>query len=255
MMPAVIASEGAFTWLSLIPFLHTAEGAKYLPFAHSMLAVAICLVLAFLARSAMLRAPKNAEGLIPEANLKPRNFFELYSESILNMCRGVLGADAERFFPLIAGIFLYVFVSNMLGVFPGFLPPTDQLNTNIPIAVTVFLVYNVAGIKAHGIVNYFKHFLGPVLWLGPLMLLIEIVSHCVRPLSLSVRLYGNIFGDHLVLDIFMNELPNTVGMVLGYGIPVIFLGLGIFVSFIQAFVFSLLSVMYIALAVAHTDDH
>ena len=255
MMPAALASEGAFTWLSLIPFLASEEGAKFLPFAHSMLAVAICLVLALLARSAMLRAPKGPEGLIPEANLKPRNFFELYVEAILNMCRGVLGKDADRFFPLIGGIFLYIFVSNMLGVVPGFLPPTDQLNTNIPIAITVFAVYNISGIRRQGLVNYAKHFMGPVLWLGPLMVLIEVVSHLVRPVSLSVRLYGNIFGDHLVLNIFMNELPQTVGMVLGYGIPVVFLGLGIFVSFIQAFVFSLLSVMYIALAIENHDDH
>lgn len=253
MMPAALAAEGAFTWLSLLPFLH-GDNAKFLPFAHSMLAVAICLTLAFLARSAMLRAPKGPEGLIPEANLKPRNFFELYVEGILNMCRGVLGDKAEAFFPLIGGIFLYVFVSNMLGVFPGFLPPTDQLNTNLPISITVFLVYNIAGIREQGAANYIKHFLGPVLLLGPLMLLIEMVSHIVRPISLAVRLYGNIFGDHLVLEIFLNELPNTLGVVLGYGIPVIFLGLGCFVSFIQAFVFSLLSVMYIGLATAH-DDH
>ncbi len=255
MMPAALASEGAFTWLSLIPFLGTEEGAKYLPFAHSMLATVLCLLVAWLARSAMLRAPKGPEGLIPEANLKPRNFFELYVESILNMCRGVLGADAERFFPLIAGVFLYVLVSNMMGVFPGFLPPTDQLNTNLPISITVFLVYNISGIRRQGLVNYAKHFMGPVLWLAPLMVLIEVVSHLVRPVSLAVRLYGNIFGDHLVLDIFLNQLPNTLGMVLGYGIPVVFLGLGIFVSFIQAFVFSLLSVMYIALAVETHDEH
>jgi F-type H+-transporting ATPase subunit a len=255
MMPAALASEGAFTWLSLIPFLGTEEGHKYLPFAHSMLAVSVCLLAAWFARSAMLRAPKGREGLIPEANLKPRNFFELYVEAILNMCRGVLGQDAERFFPLIAGIFLYVFVSNLMGVLPGFVPPTDQLNTNLPISITVFLVYNISGIRRQGLGNYLKHFLGPVLALGPLMLLIEGVSHLVRPVSLAVRLYGNIFGDHLVLDIFLNELPNTLGLVLGYGIPVIFLGLGIFVSFIQAFVFSLLSVMYIALAIEHHDDH
>jgi F-type H+-transporting ATPase subunit a len=251
-MPVVIGSEGAFTWLSMLPFLQ-GDNAELLPFAHSMLAVLICLVGAWLARMAIMRRPEGREGLIPEANLKPRNFFELYTEAILNLCRGVLGKDAEAYFPLIAGLFLYIFVSNMLGVFPGFLPPTDQLNTNIPMALTVFVVYNTVGIIKQGPVEYAKHFMGPVLWLAPLMVAVEIISHLSRPLSLSVRLYGNIMGDHQVLEIFMNTLPSQLSAVLGFGIPVLFLALGIFVSFIQALVFSLLSVSYIGLATAH--DH
>jgi len=251
-MPVVIASEGAFQWLSLLPFLQ-GDNAEYLPFAHSMLAVGIILVLAWLARMALLRAPKDRDALIPDADLKPKNFFEMYTEALLNMCRGVLGKDAEAYFPLIAGIFLYIFVSNMLGVFPGLLPPTDQLNTNIPMAIVIFVTYNAVGIYKNGPVEYFKHFMGPIIWLAPLMFVIEIISHLSRPLSLSVRLYGNIMGDHQVLDIFMNVLPTELSAVLGFGIPVIFLGLGIFVSFIQALVFSLLSVSYIGLAVGH--DH
>ncbi len=249
-----VASEGAFTWLSMLPFLQ-GDGAQYLPFAHSMLAVVFTLGLALLARMAIKSAPEGRDGLVPEANLKPRNLFELYCEALLNMCRGVLGKDAEAYFPLIAGLFLYIFVSNMLGIFPGFLPPTDQLNTNIPMALVVFGVYNVMGVIRQGPVDYAKHFMGPIIWLAPLMVIIEIISHLSRPLSLSVRLYGNIMGDHQVLDIFMNVLPDTLAAVLGFGIPVIFLALGIFVSFIQALVFSLLSVSYIGLAVAHHDDH
>jgi F-type H+-transporting ATPase subunit a len=248
----VPASEGAFTWLSMLPFLQ-GDNSELIPFAHSMLAVVICLVLALMARMALRKAPKGRKGLIPEANLKPRNVFELYVEAILNLCRGVLGKDAEFYFPLIAGLFLYIFVSNMLGIFPGFLPPTDQLNTNIPMALTVFVVYNVMGIIRQGPVAYAKHFMGPVLWLAPLMVVVEIISHLSRPLSLSVRLYGNIMGDHQVLDIFMNTLPEQLSAVLGFGIPILFLALGIFVCFIQALVFSLLSVSYIGLAIAH--DH
>ncbi len=253
MFPIVLASEGAFTWLSLVPFLHSAEGAKWLPMAHSLLAVAIILGLAALARLSLMRAPSGREALIPDGTLTAKNFFELYTEAILGMCRGSLGHQAEKFFPMIAAIFLYIFVSNVLGLFPGFLPPTDQLNTNIPIALVVFLVYNISGIKEQGLIGYLKHFMGPVLWLAPLMFVVEIISHLVRPASLSVRLYGNIFGDHMVLDIFLNQLPSQLGAILGYGIPVIFLGLGLFVCFIQAFVFSLLSVLYIGLAVSH--DH
>ena len=245
------AAEGAFTWFSMLPFLQ--ENPELSPFIHSLLAAVICLVLAVLARMAMNKAPKGRKGLVPEANLKPRNLFELYTEAILNLCRGVLGKDAETYFPLIAGLFLYIFVSNILGIFPGFLPPTDQLNTNIPMALTVFVVYNVMGVIKQGPVGYAKHFMGPVLWLAPLMVVVEIISHLSRPLSLSVRLYGNIMGDHQVLEIFMNTLPEQLSMLLGFGIPVVFLALGIFVCFIQALVFSLLSVSYIGLAIAH--DH
>ncbi len=252
MMPIPIAAEGAFQWLGLVPWLH--DNPDYLPFAHSMLAVAIILFFAFLARMALLRAPKNREALIPDADLRPKNFFELYTEALLNMCRGVLGKDAEAYFPLIAGIFLYIFVSNILGIFPGFLPPTEHLNTNIPMAIVIFVVYNAVGIIRNGPVEYFKHFMGPIIWLAPLMFVIEVISHLSRPLSLSVRLYGNIMGDHQVLNIFMNVLPEQLSAVLGFGIPVAFLALGIFVCFIQALVFSLLSVSYIGLAVAH-DDH
>jgi len=253
MTPVLFAAADAFTWMSTLPFLQGEGMARYIPFAHSCLAALIILTLAWLARVALMRVPSGRDGLVPDGTLTVRNGFELFTEAILDMCRGMLGKDAERYFPLIAALFLYIFVSNILGIFPGFLPPTDQLNTNIPMALVVFLVYNISGIIRQGPVEYLKHFMGPVLWLAPLMFAVEIVSHLVRPASLSIRLYGNIMGDHQVLDIFLNTLPNMLSPILGFGIPVIFLALGIFVCFIQAFVFSLLSVLYIGLAVAH--DH
>jgi F-type H+-transporting ATPase subunit a len=256
-MHSMFALSGGFTWIgSLVSeHLHFPFGQE-VRFGHSVLVTVIILVVALMARMALSRVPEGRDGLVPDADLKPRNLLELYTESILNMVRGILGReDGDRFFPLIAGIFLYVFVSNLLGVLPGFSPPTDHVNTNLGIALTVFVVYNVSGIRRQGFVPYFKHLMGPVLFLAPLMFLVEAIGHIVRPLSLSIRLYGNMFGDHLVLDIFMNKLPSLVGAVIGWGLPVIFLGLGIFVSLIQAFVFSLLSVLYIALAVEHSDDH
>jgi len=256
-MNSLLALSGGFTWLGSMvsEHLHFPHGQE-VRFAHSLLVMAIILFVALLARMALSRVPDGRDGLVPDANLKPRNLMELYTEAILNMVRGVLGKeDGDRFFPLIAGIFLYIFVSNIMGVFPGFSPPTDHVNTNLGMALTVFLVYNIAGIRRQGIVNYVKHLMGPVLLLAPLMFVVEAIGHIVRPLSLSIRLYGNMSGDHLVLDIFMNRLPEFVGAFMGWGLPVIFLGLGIFVSFIQAFVFSLLSTLYIALAVEHSDDH
>lgn len=253
----LVASEGAFTWLSLLPFLQ-GEGAKFGPLAHSLIISGVILLLAVVARGAILRqlAAEGADArtaLVPESNLTIRNGFDLYAESLLNFMRDVLGHDAPRYFPLIATVFLYVFASNVVGLIPGVLPPTDSLNTNFPIAICIFLVYNAAGMKAHGVGGYLAHFAGPVMWLAPLLFVIEIFSHCVRPVTLSVRLWANIFADHIILDTFLNTLPTQIHPVLGFGVPVVFMGLGLFVSFIQAFVFSLLSMVYIALAVAH--DH
>ena len=127
---------------------------------------------------------------------------------------------------------------------PGFLPPTGNLNTTLACGALIFVMYNYYGVKEHGI-SYLKHFMGPVVFLAPLMIIIEIISHIVRPISLSLRLFMNITGDHMVMGVFTN-LTHFV-------IPIMFLGLGIFVSFLQAFIFTMLSTIYIALAEAH--DH
>jgi len=116
--------------------------------------------------------------------------------------------------------------------------------TNAAMAGTIFVYYNYSGFKEHGI-GYLKHFTGPVIWLAWLMLPIELIGHLVRPVSLSLRLAGNITGDHLVLGIF-TDLTHFV-------IPIVFVGLGVFVAFVQAFVFTLLSTIYVSMAVSH--DH
>lgn len=253
MSPVVLASEGAFTWLGTLPFLH-GEGARFLPVAHAAITCVFLLVLAAMARVALNNRAEGREGLIPAADLKPRNFFEILTESLLNMIRGVIPHHAERYFPLIAGIFVYIFFNNLMGVIPGLAPPHASLSANVGMALVVFGYYNYHGIKEQGLVPYLKHFLGPVWYLAWMMVVIEIISHLVRPASLAIRLYGNISGDHLVLDIFLNALPETISMVLGFVIPAIFIGLGVFVSFMQAFVFSLLAAVYVAFAVSH-DDH
>jgi F-type H+-transporting ATPase subunit a len=135
-------------------------------------------------------------------------------------------------------------VSNLTGLIPGFLPPTSHPSTNFAISITVFLFYNYEGVRENG-VGYLKHFLGPVLFLAPMMVILELIQHIVRPASLGLRLLGNISGDHMVLGLFSDLTPLVL--------PVIFFGLGLFVSFIQAFVFTLLSTIYISMAIAH--DH
>ncbi len=208
------------------------------------------LVVLFLIVSALVigrKLRKVEERLIPEPKTTLVNLFETAVENILGLMEGILGHDAPKYLPLIGTLFIYIFLCNILALIPGFLPPTDNINTNLAMSLTVFVYYHVMGIKSHGIRRYAKHFLGPILWLGPLVAVIELIGHCVRPVSLSLRLFGNITGDHLVLGIFSDLTPILV--------PVVFLALGLFVSFIQAFVFSLLSMIYISLATAHEEGH
>lgn len=206
--------------------------------------VVFLLILAILFANRKLR--KVEERVIPDEKTTLVNIFEVATESLLRLVEGIMGPDGRKYFPLIGGIFIYIFLCNIMGLIPGFLPPTDNINTNLAISLTVFVYYNAMGIRAHGLVRYLRHFMGPILWLGPLVAVIELIGHCVRPVSLSLRLFGNITGDHLVLGIFTDLVPVLV--------PVIFLALGLFVSFIQAFVFSLLTIIYISLATAHEHE-
>ncbi len=182
---------------------------------------------------------------LPSEKVSFRNFVELMGiDFLLSMLTNILGSreKAKMYFPLLAGSFFFILFCNLLGVVPGFLPPTGVLNTTLAFGILIFLVYNFYGFRAHG-AGYIRQFLGPVAFLAPLMLIIEIVSHVVRPVSLSLRLFMNITGDHMVMGVFTN-LTHFI-------VPAIFIGLGIFVSFLQAFIFTVLSAIYIGLAESH----
>jgi F-type H+-transporting ATPase subunit a len=208
------------------------------------------LVLLFLAYGAIRYASKvNGAadgGLVPPPRFGMRNLFESLADTIHNLMVSVMGEkEARRYLPLVGTLFLFILFSNLLSLIPGFIPPTDTLKTNLALALLVFVLTHVFGVRAHGI-KYFKHFLGPFLPLAPLMLPIEIISHIARPVSLSMRLLGNISADHAVVLAFFGVIPFLV--------PVPFLVMGVFVSVVQAVVFSLLSTVYISTAVAH-DEH
>jgi F-type H+-transporting ATPase subunit a len=171
----------------------------------------------------------------------PKSF---YDQATSGQLRAIIGPTGDKYITLIGGLFIFIFFCNIIAIVPGFVPATDNLNTNLAMSLMVFVVYNYYGFKEHGI-SYLKQFAGPILWLAPLMFLIELLSHLFRPMSLSIRLFGNMFGDHMVLGIFSDLVPLVI--------PVIFMILGIVVSTIQAFVFAVLTTVYIALAVSH--DH
>jgi len=167
---------------------------------------------------------------------KGQNFFEVIIEKLESFMLDITGPEGKSFFPFIATIFLYILVANLIGLVPGFYSPTANLNTTLAMALCTFVYTHYIGVKYHG-ARYVKHFLGPVWWLIPLMLPIELIGHLARVMSLSIRLYGNIFGKELVLSI----LFMLAGLYLA-PLPIMFLG--ILVSFIQALVFMLLAIMY-----------
>lgn len=184
--------------------------------------------------------------VVPDKGISYRNIVEGFGGFIYDLSKSTMGEkEAKKYYPIISGIFFLVFFSNLIGLVPGFLPPTDNINTTLALGTFVFIYYNFHGIKEQGLVGHIKHFMGPVWYLAFLIFPIELISHSVRPISLALRLRGNMFGDHLVLSIFSGLLP--------YIVPIVFLVLGLFVCFIQAFVFTLLTMVYISLAVAHHD--
>ena len=202
-------------------------GHEYQHVTHMWFIIAIMIVGALL----LVRGIR----LIPA---KGQNILEMIIEGLENFMLDITGPEGKAFFPFIATIFLFILVSNLIGLVPGFYSPTANWNTTLALAICTFLLTHVIGFKFHGI-KYFKHFVGPVLIMAPIMIPIELISHFVRVLSLSVRLMGNIFGKEMILGI----LFALAGLYLA-PLPILFLG--ILVSLIQAVVFMLLSIVYFA---------
>lgn len=217
------------------------EVARWAPTVGGCLCLFLVVVFGCIFKSNLERSGYDPK---PVTGISVRNFVEAIAEFARNLAHETIGHGYERFVPLVTGIFFFILVCNLTGLIPGFPPATESINTNLPIGLTVFLAYNAAGFREHGL-GYIKQFLGPVVWLAPLVMGIELLSHAARPFSLSIRLLGNLFGDHLMLSVFTG---------LTYvGVPALMLFLGLLVAVIQSFVFSLLTCIYISMAVSH--DH
>jgi F-type H+-transporting ATPase subunit a len=195
-----------------------------------------------------------------------QHVMELGHEFFSDQGHELIGHDYNKFTPFIATLFFFILFGNLLGLVPGFESPTKDAVVPLGLAVLAFVYYNVNGLLKHGPIGYFKHFLGPVWWLAPLMFPVEIISTSARLLSLTVRLWANIFASDLLYVIFLGLLvgPSTWGWskapVLGVAlgifpalIPIAFIGLHIFVAIIQTYVFALLPAIYIGIATA--DEH
>ncbi len=185
----------------------------------------------------------------PRLQMLPGKFqvlLEAVVGGIYDFFHDVLGHETRRFYPLIATIGIYIFLCNIMSLIPLFDSPTNTLNTTPAMAIIVFLYYNYVGIRKHG-AGYIKHFLGPIWWLAPLFLVVELISHFSRVLSLSFRLFGNIRGKDILLGVLFFLVVLSKGILFLVPLPILVLGL--FVSFIQALIFALLTSMYLAGAV------
>lgn len=177
-----------------------------------------------------------------------QQFFEVAFGAISNLMREIIGHDAQRFFPLIGGLALFILCGNLLGLLPGFMSPTSNINVTLGLAIVSFSYYNWQGVKKHGVLRYLKHFAGPTLALAPILFLIEIISHCARIVSLSVRLYGNILSEELIIGVLTKYIFPFI-------VPLPVMLLALFASTIQAFIFILLSMVYISGAIESSHDH
>lgn len=230
-----------FTWVGLIP------GVSERGLGHVLTSAAVFVLLLILGILFYRRTRHTEDALLPTPHIGLRSIFGAINDMLIGLCQNIIGPGGEKYLPLVGTIFYYILGCNLLGLLPGVLPPTDNLFTNLACAAVVFLATHYYGLKSGGI-GYLRHFLAPVsglfgILLSFLFLPIELTSHLFRPLSLSLRLFGNMTGDHTVLEIFSRLVP--------IGVPVIFYGLGLVVCVLQAFIFSLLTMVYIAGAVEH----
>jgi len=224
--------EGVFTYLGAI-FGH----GQMLMVSHLILVAIIVIAIAKMATKSLRAVPGGTQ-----------NVMESYLGGVISMGTDVMGEElARKYLPLVAASGMFIFVSNMIGIIPGFEAPTSNINITLPMALMVFFYYNYEGIREQGVVKYFAHFMGPVKILAPLMFPIELVSHLSRIISLSFRLFGNIKGDDLFLWVILMLVPYIAPLA-----PYILLT---FSGILQTFVFMILIYVYLAGAVVVDDDH
>lgn len=229
-----------FSWFSLIP------GINLLP-DHTAAATFVAAVLVLLAMRARGQLHAAADPVVPDETLTARNFMEIFVEWFAQLSDSVIGPGGRRYAHVYGTFFLFILFANFLGLVPGFSPPTSNLNVTLGLGLSSFVLFNYFGIQAQGVGPYLKHFMGPVLFVAPLIFILEVIAALIRPVTLGLRLGANMSADHLVIGMFTDLTKLFV--------PVLFYGLGALVCLLQTFVFTLLSLIYVSLAVAGHDDH
>ena len=226
------------------------EASPWLLFMFSVVVIIALTVFAILMTRRLERIPTS----------RRQSLVELVVESLDNFTVDIVGPKGSKYTPFIGSLFIYILAANLLGLIPAFKSPTSSLSITVSLAIIVFVAYNVIGIREAGLWRYLKHLLGEPLWMAPLMLPIHIIGELARPLSLSIRLFGNIFGDETILVILAGM---SLVLIRYHGIPVLSIPLplfpmmifDVFISFVQALVFSILSGIYISLAIEASEEH
>src|SRR5215203_3438789 len=171
--------------------------------------------------------------------------------AVRNMLQDIIGPHGLKYFPVVMSFAVLILVSNLMGLFPLFMSPTSATSVTFALGLSLFLYYNYIGISENGILNHLKHFAGPIWWIAPLIFPIELISNFIRPFSLGIRLFGNLFADEQVLETLANLAPPVTWFA-----PILLMPLSVFVAFVQTFVFILLSQLYLS-EVSHAphDSH
>jgi F-type H+-transporting ATPase subunit a len=225
---------------------------EHLGFEEVLQAAVLAVVLLVLGGLSVKRRVAAGGAVVPDDGVSIRNVFEVVIEGLAGQAKATMGDSWRAYFPVVASIFFFILASNLMGMVPGVGGATTDVNTALAWALISFAVYNFVGIKQHGW-KYIYQFMGPALqvreirgktyhirWLAPIFLPLEIVLHGARVLTLTVRLVANMFSDHKVIAVWITMVPIAI--------PAIFMGLGLIVSVLQAFVFSLLTMIYIGMA-------
>ncbi|MCH2172608.1 F0F1 ATP synthase subunit A [Myxococcota bacterium] len=205
-------------------------------FQATAIAVLLLLALAFAVRR---QIAASGGGISPDEGVSLRNVIEVVIEWLAGLARENMGDDYRRWFPIVGTMFFFILVSNLLGLIPGIGGATSYVEAGAAWAIIGFVVSEAVGIQKHG-PSYIKHFLGPVWWLAPFFLILEIPLHFARVITLTIRLLANMFADHTIIAVWLGLMP--------FLLPSIFMGLGLIVAILQAFVFTLLTMVYIKLA-------
>ncbi len=206
---------------------------------HVIMALLVLVISAILFPLTSRRISRDNPGVV-------QHIFEVTIDALKGLLHEVIGHEGDKYLYIMGSFMVFIFLSNIFGLFFFLQPPTSNPNTTFALAISSFLYFNYQGIRKQGLIHYLKHFMGPIWWLAPLMFPIEIIGNFARILSLGMRLFGNIFGEHTATGIFMGLLPFVV--------PWPMMGLGIFGAFLQTFVFIMLSMVYISGAIA-AEEH
>lgn len=226
-----------YEWIMGAVGIHVEHGKEHIP-AHVIMSVIVTFIVIMFFKLAV----KNLH-LFPG---RMQSFLEMLYKAFQSLVDESIGEKGRKFIPALGTMGIFITVSNLVGLFPEMGSPTANLNVTVGCAIFIFFYYHAMGVQEHGFFGYIRTFMGPQLWLAPIFFPIEVISHFSRPLSLSFRLFGNIFGEDLVIIILASIAPIYL-----FWAPLPMMAFAIFTSILQAFIFVMLSTIYLAGAVSH----